>query len=576
MVSFQRMSLLVGLFFALTVFASIASAQGRIVARLDFKPETHGFSFPNYKNEGDAWKDDLGVDDMIRMFGVRAVCKSGTNASNCVMEAAAREWLKRKLKAMDIGHCEGIAVASLRMMTELPFKRRTTPSTFQSNAREIFNLRRDQTLENYIAYYWITQTFDEVSKPTMQTASGGPVAIVDRLIKAMNERYDTYILGIWKLRNGARVEGHSVTPFAVEDLGNRYRLHVYDNNHPGRTRFLFVNKTGNQDWSYSFGPNQNNPAEYVGNLKSRTMEITGTSWRDGKCFDAPFAKDTVRSTGCGVESSLARLPVFTNASFSKTQDEDGEDAEFFLTGDGDMLVIDGAGRKLGYDPETEQFYNNQIPNGNARLLIGGFGEDAPSYTLPYEDTGEPYMIVFSGKNLDEESDFDFVFSAPGFTVGFEGIMLDPEEIMIATISHDGQEISFTASADGETPEVFFAFDPDEDDEASYQTLIGGVELLAEQTLFYDFDFEKGKLKFSDADGNEDKYDIELIRINADGTENVYEQEDVSAGSGDKFEMDFADWDGEGTMCFREDEEGDGFEDEQCQEFENEDDGENGN
>lgn len=101
-----------------------------------------------------------------------------------------------------------------------------------------------------------------------------------------------------------------------------------------------------------------------------------------------------------------------------------------------------------------------------------------------------------------------MFSAPGFTVGFDGIRLDPGEVLVATISRDGEEISFTGSADGETPEVFFAFDSDEEEDSSYVTTIGGVELAAEETLVYDFDFENGKLRFSDDDGNEDEYDIE--------------------------------------------------------------------
>jgi hypothetical protein len=181
------------------------------------------------------------------------------------------------------------------------------------------------------------------------------------------------------------------------------------------------------------------------------------------------------------------------------------------------------------------------------------------------------MIIFSGRYLDEESNLDFVFAAPGFTVGFDGIRLDPGEFMIATISHDGEVISFTATADGETPEVFFAFDADDDAQASYITEIGGLELTAGTSLFYDFDFENGKLIFSDDDGNEDEYDIELIRINGDGTEDVYEQKDFKVGS-DKFQMDFGDWKGDkDTMCFRDDDDQDGdFNDEECDEEPNED------
>jgi hypothetical protein len=249
-------------------------------------------------------------------------------------------------------------------------------------------------------------------------------------------------------------------------------------------------------------------------------------------------------------------------------DEDGEDAEFFLTDEGDMLVIEN-GKRLGFDPKTNRFYE-EISDGNPQLLIGGFEEDLQHYTLPYQESEKPYTIVFSGKNLTEESNLDFVFSAPGFAVGFDGIRLDPNETLTATISPDGEEITFTASADGETPEVFYAFDADEKEQASYITTIGGVELTANKTLAYNFDFENGKLFFSDNDGNEDEYDIELIRINADGSEQVYKQNDLNIGKADRYEMDFGDWDGEGAMCFKDDEDGDGFNDEECSEQANED------
>jgi hypothetical protein len=555
----------------LSLFSLNLSAQAQILASLDFDIRQDGFAFKNYKNEGTSWKDDIGAEDLIRMFGVKAVCKSGTNAQNCVLKAAARKWIEYYLEAMSIGRCEGIAVASLRFHTELAFKKRVAPNQFQSGANSVFSLKRQQSIENYIAYYWITQTFDEISIPTKQMAERGPVKMVEILIDAMNNQKDTYLFGIKKYDKGRIFDGHAIAPIAVENAGNQYKIHVYDNNHPGEIRFLYVNKTGTQQWFYNGTANPNAKPNYVGDFSTKTLDMTGTSWREGKCFDASFATDDEKSVGCGIEAAqIKRNSIFQNASFSKkSQDTDGEDAEFFLTGEGDMLVTEN-NERIGFDPRDGQFHE-EIEGGNPNILIGGFEEDLQHFTLPYQESEEPYMIIFSGRYLDEESNLDFVFAAPGFTVGFDGIRLDPGEFMIATISHDGEVISFTASADGETPEVFFAFDADDDAQASYITEIGGLELTAGTSLFYDFDFENGKLIFSDDDGNEDEYDIELIRINGDGTEDVYEQKDFKVGS-DKFQMDFGDWKGDkDTMCFRDDDDQDGdFNDEECDEEPNED------
>jgi hypothetical protein len=553
-------------------------AQGKIVASIDFKPTVNGFSFPNYKNEAKQkkiWENDVVIDDLIRMFGIRASCKNGNDGKPCIAKADARTWMAKQLKAMNIGHCEGIGVASLRFLSGMPFKNRRSPAHFQANAAAPFNLRLEQNLRNYISYYWITQTFDEVSLPTVATAKKGALGVVQMLIEAMNNRSETYLLGIWKYKNGTRDAGHAVTPFAVEDAGNQYKIHVYDNNYPKETRFVWVNKDAPHRWNYTAGKNPNGKPEYVGDNNTKTIELTATSWRDNKCFDVYFAED--KEEGCGAEAKIFNPTIFTKASYQPklfVQDEDGEDAEFFLTGEGDLFITDGRGRRIGYNPFDDRFYN-EIPDGNPQLLKGGFGIDLPHFTFPYEDTGEPYKIVFSGENLEQESTMDFVFAAPGFVVGFNDLRLDPDEILEATISFDGEEITFSGSADGETPEVFYAFDDDENPEkASYITRIDGVELFAGENLSYNFDFENLKLYFSDDDGNEDEYDLDLIRINADGSEDVYEQNDLNIGTADSYEMDFGDWKGnEDTMCFRDDDDGDkDFTDEECEEQSNEDDG----
>jgi len=551
--------------FCLIVF--IPQIQAQSIAEIDFDPKVDGFSFKNYGNDKTKWDDDLGTEDMIRLFGAKGACKSGTTAKDCVLKEAAARWLKESLKAMEIGHCEGISVASLRMKNAMPFKKRQSPSHFQSNARSPYGLKLAQPIENYIAYYWITQRFDEVTVPTKKLAQAGPVEIAKTLIAALENETEIYTLGLNKIEQNHEFDGHTITPFAVEESTGQYKIHVYDNNFPGETRFLTINKSGNQQWTYNGSENPKGKPDYIGDKTTQTLDITATSWREGKCFNASFVKGRDLGKNCGVETAkVENNPFFTNISYSKTSkiQNEVEDVEFFLTGDGEMLLTDGNGDRIGYDPKTDTYYD-EISDGISDDLVGGLGIDLPHFTFPYEESENPYEIVFSGKYLDEESTLDFVFSAPGFTVGFSDLRLDPNETLTATISSDGQEISFTASKDGETPEVFYAFDPEDDADASYLTIIEGVELLGGKTLFYDFDFENGKLLFSDNDGNEDAYDIELVRVLADGTRQVYTQSDLDIGKTDSYQMDFGDWDGKGDMCFKDDEDGDGFEDEQCTE-----------
>ena len=536
-------------------------AQSVAVSLSNFEPKTNGFGFKNFGNNNHNWQDDLGADDLIRLVGVNATCISGTNAANCVIKASARKWLEEYLKAIDKGRCTGMAVACLRFNSNLGFKSKTSAQLL-AVSKSPFNLRLDPFIENYVSYYWLTQVFDEVKKPKDETAKKGPLEIAKLLSAAIESKKENYTMSLKKYDGGRIFDGHEFTPFAVEDLGTQYKISVYDNNFPSETRYLFINKTGAQTWTYSTSKDQKAKPDYVGDINTQTLSLTANSWRDGKCFDPPFGSDGTRAVGCGNEAVSMINAAFTTRNANPQTDEDGEDAEFFLTGEGEMLVTDGNGKRIGYDSKSNKYYN-EFTDGNSDFLLGGLGFDLPHFTLPYQELDKPYTIVFSGKNLSGESIMDFVFSAPGFTVGFEGIRLDPNETLTATISADGEEITFTASADGETPVVFFAFDADDEEGASYITEVGGILLDAGKSLTYNFDFENGKLFFSDNDGNEDEYDIELIRINADGTEDVYQKNNLDIGDADSYEMDFGDWQGEGDICFKDDEDGDGFSDEEC-------------
>ena len=549
--------------FSIVILSLICSisiwAQDSVISLPNFAPNTNGFSFKNFGNANHKWEDDLGAADLIRLVGVKAVCITGDSANNCVMKAAPRKWLEEYLKAIDKGRCTGLAVACLRFNSNLGFRGKTSAQLL-ATSKTPFNLALDPFIENYVSYYWLTQVFDEVKKPKDATAKQGPLEIAKMLKAALESKKEFYTMSLKKFDKGRIFDGHEFTPFAVEESETQYKISVYDNNFPSETRYLFISKNAAQTWTYSTSKEQKEKPDYVGDIKTQTLSLTANSWRDGKCFDPPFGSDGTRPTGCGNEAVS-----FLNASFTTKQtDDDGEDAEFFLTGEGEMLVTDGNGKRIGYDSKSNKNYN-EFAEGASDFLLGGLGFDLPHFTLPYQELDKPYTIVFSGKNLSGESLMDFVFSAPGFTVGFEGIRLDPNETLTATISSNGEEITFTSSADGETPEVFFAFDDEEEANASYITEVGGILLDAGKALTYNFDFENGKLFFSDNDGNEDEYDIELIRINPDGTEDVYQKSNLDIGDADSYEMDFGEWNGEGDICFKDDEDGDGFSDEECTE-----------
>lgn len=569
-------------------FAPLAkiSAQTNIVASYKFNPKTDGYGFENFGNEKRNWEDDLGAEDLIRMFGAKAVCKAGTNAQTCVMKAAAKEWARQQLEGMNGGHCEGMAVTALRMNSGAPFKGKAFAADFQAGAKSPFALKLDQTVENYIAYYFTTQFFDEIGEPTAASAAKGPVGIVKMLIENMKAGDDTYALGFYKYnpQTKKKFDGHAITPFAVEDAGEVYRIHVYDNNYPGETRYVVVEKAGKQTWRYVTSTNPNEPAaEYKGDMTTKTLEITPTSVREKGCFAAPFASDADRAACVPVvEKPVARKPAETPKPTPKpaespkpadaeeaADDYEGETVEFAVNGEADLLVINGAGKRIGFDPKANLFVD-EIAGANAGLVKGGMGVNLPFYSLPADPKTKSYTVTFSGKSNTAETDVDFVYAAPGFTVGFDSIRLDPNEILTTQIAADGESISFTASADGETPEIYFAVDAG--DGNSYFIEVDGVALDAGKTMTMTFDGETGKLSFKDNDGNSDKYDVDIIRTDAKGVKQSYELNDVGGSDtgADNYEVEIGEWDGKGEIKVKHDEENNGFDDDEAVETPSED------
>ena len=577
-------------------------AKANIVAKINFNPKINGFGFQNYTNSKHVWQDDMNAGDMIRLFGAGAVCQKGSTAKDCVMKAAAREWMMQKLEAAGGGHCEGMAVASLRFATNKVFKGKATAPQFQTPAETTFQLKLTPEIENYIAYYWVTQTLQEIWGERQKSTRTSPVAVVNQLIEGFKAGRDTYPIAFWKFANGKLSTGHAVTPFAVEDAGTFFKIHVYDNNFPGQTRFITVEKAGKQTWKYFAAANPNDPVSlYTGNIDTKSIGTAPTSLRDKGCFKVPFANDGKGSTCVPVKDVLQRKPaparkpveytaparpkkpaqpkkvptsinnvaVKAGAEYDENYFYDGETAEFALNGNADMLVIDGEGYGLGFDPTTDQFVD-EIPYSDVQAQMGGRGLDAPIYRVPYQYEGDPYTILISGKYNRRETNVDFTYTGPGFTVGFDGILVDPNEIIAVTISPDGEQISFTSSADGETPEIYYAVD---NGGTSSRFELDGGKLKPGKTLTVNYNIQNNIFNFYDNDGDNDDYDIDYTRYNEDGTEWYYETDNLNFGTADRYQMDFSKWDGESAVGASVDEEGDGFDDDEyvAQAIENNDD-----
>jgi hypothetical protein len=527
--------------------------KGTIVAQLKYDPAANGYGFRNYGRDHDN-ENDLSAADLISIFGAENVCESGSTASDCVLYEPAEEWLAEAIKLLEGGHCEGLAVTSLRFWQRLPFEGKTSPADWQSGAHAVSDLEHTNAISNYVAYYHVLQKLSEISDFRGETWKLKPSEILHMLINSMKEdSKDHYVLTIGMREDGRYTRGHAIAPYAVEDMGEGiYHLLVYDSNYPGEKKFV-VFDTKEETWRYHTAADPTKTAnDYVGDATSKTLGLKSQAARELPFYGCPFCPD-----------SSERAALHHASGKSGTTKTKKDQVVFMLDGEGEYLITDPSGKRIGYDMARNRSVN-EIPDADVVPVEGGMGKNIPpEYRLPRVSSSKPYTINVAGKSIDHEVDADLDMEGPGFVVGFQDILLGAGENLTMTISPNGRELSFTASQDGQTPKVFITIASGHK-EPSYFFEIGGIKLSPGKTVTMKLDLEKGKLFFKDNDAKRDAYDVLVTRVNPNGTRNFYEHHDLEiAKKTDNYEMDFSKWDGQGEMCFEDDDEGNGFGDDPC-------------
>ncbi len=522
----------------LSTYILAQGAEGKIIAHIDFDPGRDGFSFRNYGGNHDG-SEDLDAADMISIFGAENVCIEGSTAADCVLYETADQWREEQIKGMEGGHCDGFSVTTMRNWLELPFRGKIQPKQWQSGAEDPFGLKFDHNLANYIAHYHILQNLEEVYTFRVKTFKMPPSTIVKLLVDSFQNKKEFYTLGIGMRVDGKYTRGHSILPTAIEEMSDGvYRIHVYDNNFPGQTKYVTVDGNA-QTWRYRTASDPNDVArDYVGSLKTETLSLKKMSDRNLARYECPFCEET--SSDDGKSGGGERSPHST------------PQIEFSLSGEGDLLISDQNGKQIGYDFKKKAEVN-QVPGGEIIYDDGGLDMNlSPAYALPYSKTAKkPYQVLISGKDLAKEVDADLDVTGPGFVVGFENISLDPKEELNVAISPDGRTLTFTASADGETPTIYITT-ADGPNKPSYSFDIGGVALEAGKTLTVSVDIKAGKVSVKDNDGKKLGFKIHIERENGDGTKIKFDANTLSMKVGDNFEVDFSKWTKDHPPCVEDD------------------------
>jgi hypothetical protein len=249
-----------------------------LVADLGFRPNKHGFSFPNFRL-GDPDSLPLGPRDLKKMCGEKAVCVGGDDDDECQLKSGAQAYLNSTAKLLGGGHCEGFSVGSLRLWAE-------EDSPDKLGASKAFDLDRDTKTERYLAYWAASQMSPSVAKATYRAA---PNKVLARLITAMKNKSESFVLGIHRADG---MGGHAIVPYAVEDRGDDiFWVYVYENNSPGKLRHVEFNKA-EDTWRYDDAATMTDEkaSTYAGSADHPGIELIPQSARNKMA--CPFAPGT--------------------------------------------------------------------------------------------------------------------------------------------------------------------------------------------------------------------------------------------------------------------------------------------
>ncbi|HSM81329.1 MAG TPA: hypothetical protein VLS96_06565 [Nodosilinea sp.] len=273
------------------LLSQLEALPGGAIALPNFDPAVNGFQFSNQElidaidleRNAAAWEEVLS-EQLMQLFGSQ-VCVGGESAT-CVLTSAAQRWLRTQLSRMDQGLSEGMAAAALDLWQptppRLPWWQRLVNVLL---GRTVFGLARTLfDLQTFIANLFLMQGVTEVSQPTQAVRDTfTPTQILLAIARVfLTGSGDPFTLGVYRLLEGAVGEGHSLTPYRVEDRGRgQYWVYVYDSNYPaGRPTSppdLHVEFDTQADtWRYQ--PIANGP-EFKGDAQSKTLDLTQKSWR---------------------------------------------------------------------------------------------------------------------------------------------------------------------------------------------------------------------------------------------------------------------------------------------------------
>jgi len=478
---------------------------GTVIATSGFDVAKNGFNFENYGNEGDPLNLDAAA--MASLFGDQ-VCSRTTKDGECKLTPTAKKWMKSMNDSMGGGHCFGLAGLSWAM-----FKGQIDADAYGASQASELEFDGNQDLQADIAAVFATQATAPTSAD-MRTYA--PRDVLSALAAAW-QNGDGFALGFANLRDGEQVDGHAVTPVALESMGDgKVAIVLYDNNYPEQPQRMVVDPQANT-WTYSTSSNPaDDPQAYTGDADN-PLELWPVVPMLGP-QDCPFCSDGSSAQASGLGG--AKRSVSGGSAFNLVYLNQESDAKGVA-----ITVTDLAGQP--------------IPGAQARSPLSAGQTAPPAVSVPKDVV---FKVRIDGSALTQPAQTDLSIIGPGYSYAVDQVTIDPGVADTVVFDPASNALEYQTST-GAAPDLTLTLDGDK---ASYSFLFGGLDLPAQGgSIKVRLDEAAQTVTASAAGGDTSEIDFVIERDDED-SEEVFESEPIPLAPGEALIVEYGKWGGSGT------------------------------
>lgn len=491
----------------LVALSGFSSAQADLIVDGGFRPGPNGFKFQNHGNtlngpvdaEGNATQipvTNLTTAEMIRFFGPQ-VCASGSGES-CKLTKPAQDWMDKQNEGMSGGHCSGYSI-----MSALVYSGSVSVNQFGADTINQLALLNNTPLQREIAYWAATQSL------LPGGGMGGQNSDFDFVIDTLKAEFakpvaerQLFEMGFTK-RDGSA--GHSVLPYAIDNLGNnKLAVLLYDNNYPGQTMTMTVDSAA-KTWTYTTAHDPSlAPSNYDGDAASKSLFVRNVARRllQQRC---PFCPDTPTSA---INSGDDAAPGSMDFIVVRNAQASGRMAAFSLTNPDNQTI----GEIVNADGSISSV--NQIPNASVLLNLTNRDDDtAPTLNVP---DSRMYTVKVDGRPITRSEMLDFSTYDDNVFAGIEDFAIEPNQIDTMTVDLNKTNMVYTLthrSAGAGAPTLAIGV---VNAGADYEVRARISDDGNGQSISMMLDNAAGTVALRSLDGNAETFEVEIDRMDDTG------------------------------------------------------------